>query len=85
MILCICPRSFQKTVVIISRVPLIVADILLICITWIKLNSRSALKGIQQSRRLSLSDILFRDGASLLQHWHTRQVTEWLSVFQRRV
>ncbi|TFK85367.1 hypothetical protein K466DRAFT_664555 [Polyporus arcularius HHB13444] len=52
----------RSSVVIISRVPLIVADILLICITWTKLNSRSALKGIQQSRRLSLSDILFRDG-----------------------
>ncbi|KAI0709671.1 hypothetical protein C8T65DRAFT_739850 [Cerioporus squamosus] len=49
-------------VLIISGVPLIVADILLICITWVKLSSRDTLKNIVQSRRPSLSDVLFRDG-----------------------
>ncbi|RPD53358.1 hypothetical protein L227DRAFT_658258 [Lentinus tigrinus ALCF2SS1-6] len=46
----------------ISRIPLIVADTLLICITWSKLISREALRGIGQSKRLSLSDVLLRDG-----------------------
>ncbi|RDX53735.1 hypothetical protein OH76DRAFT_1479520 [Lentinus brumalis] len=45
----------SRTVIIISRVPLIVADILLIYITWTKLGSRV-------HTRLSLSDILLRDG-----------------------
>ncbi|RDX40543.1 hypothetical protein OH76DRAFT_1450645 [Lentinus brumalis] len=52
----------NHTVVIISRVPLIVADCLLIYITWTKLSGRTALKDIRQSRRLSFSDILLRDG-----------------------
>ncbi|KAI0719782.1 hypothetical protein C8T65DRAFT_736344 [Cerioporus squamosus] len=51
-----------RTVVIVSRVPLIVADMLLIGITWTKISSRNALRDICQSKRLSLSDILFRDG-----------------------
>ncbi|TFK85769.1 hypothetical protein K466DRAFT_600890 [Polyporus arcularius HHB13444] len=46
-------------VVIISRVPLIVSDTLLIYITWTKLRSWVALS---ESKRLSLSDILFRSG-----------------------
>ncbi|KAI0714146.1 hypothetical protein C8T65DRAFT_828873 [Cerioporus squamosus] len=45
--------------VLISRVPLIVADLILIYITWTKLSSRDALKNIGQSKRLSLSTILF--------------------------
>ncbi|TFK94810.1 hypothetical protein K466DRAFT_475515 [Polyporus arcularius HHB13444] len=53
------------TVVILSRAPLIVADILLIYITWTKLRSCAALTDIRQSKRLSLSDILFRGGIIL--------------------
>ncbi|KAI0712942.1 hypothetical protein C8T65DRAFT_695143 [Cerioporus squamosus] len=49
-------------VVILSRVPLIAADILLIYITWTKLSSWAALRGIRFSKRLSLSDILFHGG-----------------------
>ncbi|KAI0714144.1 hypothetical protein C8T65DRAFT_154507 [Cerioporus squamosus] len=47
---------------IISRVPLIATDILLIYITWVRLSSWSALRDVQRSRRLPLSDILFRGG-----------------------
>ncbi len=50
-------------VVIISRVPLIVSDTLLIYITWTKLRSWVALR---ESKRLSLSDILFRSGTCLI-------------------
>ena len=49
-------------VVIVARVPLIIADILLIYITWTKLSSRDTLRDIQQSKRLSLTDIFFRNG-----------------------
>ena len=52
----------NHTVTFISRIPLIVADVLLILITWTRLNRRDALRGMRQSRRLSLSEILFRDG-----------------------
>ncbi|TFK91435.1 hypothetical protein K466DRAFT_660052 [Polyporus arcularius HHB13444] len=52
--------DIEGVVILISRVPLIVADMLLIYITWTKLNSRRALG----SKRLSLSDILFRDGTT---------------------
>ncbi|KAI0709674.1 hypothetical protein C8T65DRAFT_648844 [Cerioporus squamosus] len=52
----------NHTVVIISRVPLIFSDILLIYITWTHLSIRGTLRDVRQSRRLSLSDILFRDG-----------------------
>ncbi|TFK85763.1 hypothetical protein K466DRAFT_600885 [Polyporus arcularius HHB13444] len=55
-------RAFWVAIVFISRVPLIVADMLLIYITWTKLSSKDALRGIGQSKRLSLSDILFRSG-----------------------
>ncbi|KAI0700844.1 hypothetical protein C8T65DRAFT_789842 [Cerioporus squamosus] len=51
-----------RTVIIISRVPLVIADVLLIYITWAKLSTRDALRNIQQAKRLSLSDILLRDG-----------------------
>ena len=47
---------------IVARVPLIIADILLIYITWTKLSSRDTLRDIQQSKRLSLTDIFFRNG-----------------------
>ncbi len=58
------------TVVIIARVPLIIADLLLICITWTKLSSGQwgARKGIRQSERPPLFDILFRGGMSLIRH-----------------
>ncbi|RDX41574.1 hypothetical protein OH76DRAFT_1489395 [Lentinus brumalis] len=52
----------NPTVTIISRVPLIAADILLIYITWYKLSSWDALKAIRPSKRLQLSDVLFRGG-----------------------
>ncbi|TFK86459.1 hypothetical protein K466DRAFT_150486 [Polyporus arcularius HHB13444] len=51
-----------RFVTIISRVPIILSDILLIYITWTKLSTRGALMGIRWSKRLSLSDILFRGG-----------------------
>ncbi|KAI0697857.1 hypothetical protein C8T65DRAFT_698027 [Cerioporus squamosus] len=54
------PRN--HTVTIVSRVPLILADILLIYITWTKLSSRAALMNIRQSRRMSLSYTLSLDG-----------------------
>lgn len=40
------------------------ADILLVYITWTKLNGRDTARDIRPSRRLSLSDILLRDGTS---------------------
>ncbi|KAI0709670.1 hypothetical protein C8T65DRAFT_727366 [Cerioporus squamosus] len=52
----------DTAVVIVSRAGLIVADVLLIYITWAKLSSQEALRKIRQSKRLSLSDILFRNG-----------------------
>ncbi len=51
---------------IIARVPLIAADILLIYITWTMLKGRAALTHFQQSKRLTLSDVLFRGGMSFL-------------------
>ncbi|KAI0695345.1 hypothetical protein C8T65DRAFT_833181 [Cerioporus squamosus] len=55
--------ALDLRVVVISRAPLIVADILIIYITWTKLSSWAALRDIRQpSKRLSLSDILSRDG-----------------------
>ncbi|KAI0719741.1 hypothetical protein C8T65DRAFT_725181 [Cerioporus squamosus] len=54
--------NLTPAVVIISRVPLITADILLIYITWTKLSSWAALRDIRFSKRLSLSDILFHGG-----------------------
>ncbi|RDX46096.1 hypothetical protein OH76DRAFT_1407228 [Lentinus brumalis] len=50
------------TVVISSRIPLIVADLLLIYITWTKLSSRSTFDDVRSSKRLSLPGILFRTG-----------------------
>ncbi|RDX49130.1 hypothetical protein OH76DRAFT_1404030 [Lentinus brumalis] len=56
--------ALNLRLVIIARVPLIIADILLICITWTKLSSGQwgARKGIRQSERPPLFDILFRGG-----------------------
>ncbi|RDX47023.1 hypothetical protein OH76DRAFT_1485073 [Lentinus brumalis] len=54
-----------RAVTIVARVPLIVADILLIYITWTRLSSWCALKataGLRPSNSLSLSNILFRGG-----------------------
>lgn len=53
------------TVVVIARVPLIVADVLLMYITWSKLDGWNVLSTSttqQLSKRLSLSDVLFRGG-----------------------
>ncbi|TFK80320.1 hypothetical protein K466DRAFT_605442 [Polyporus arcularius HHB13444] len=50
------------SVVIISRVPLIVADVVLIYVTVTKLRGWAALTDIRQSKRPSLQDILFRGG-----------------------
>ncbi|KAI0684482.1 hypothetical protein C8T65DRAFT_702085 [Cerioporus squamosus] len=52
--------ALDVRLVVISRGPLIIANILLIWITWTKL-SRGALRSVQH-KRLSLSDILFRGG-----------------------
>ncbi|TFK85773.1 hypothetical protein K466DRAFT_587843 [Polyporus arcularius HHB13444] len=57
--------AITSIVVVASRVPPIVADILLIYITWTKLKNWGALRNIRQSKRLSLSDILFRGGTML--------------------
>ncbi|RDX49621.1 hypothetical protein OH76DRAFT_1403520 [Lentinus brumalis] len=57
--------AIEIRLVYISRVPLIVADVLLIYVTWTKLSSRGAMRTIRQSKRLSLSDILLRDGSVL--------------------
>ncbi|TFK85292.1 hypothetical protein K466DRAFT_588226 [Polyporus arcularius HHB13444] len=57
--------NLSCTVVIISRVPLIAADILLVYITWTKLSSSATLADIRQSKRRSLSDTLFRGGIIL--------------------
>ncbi|RDX54020.1 hypothetical protein OH76DRAFT_1469432 [Lentinus brumalis] len=54
--------ALNLRVVFASRIPPIVADVLLIYITWTKLKNWGALRNIQQSKRLSLSDILFRGG-----------------------
>ena len=51
------------SVVVASRVPLMVADIMLIYITWTKLSSRDLLKnGIRQSTRPTLAYVCVRDG-----------------------
>ncbi|KAI0697849.1 hypothetical protein C8T65DRAFT_18165 [Cerioporus squamosus] len=51
-----------RFVIFVARVPLIIADLILVCITWMKLSNRGSLRKLRQSKRLSLSDILFRDG-----------------------
>ncbi|RPD73249.1 hypothetical protein L226DRAFT_524087 [Lentinus tigrinus ALCF2SS1-7] len=65
-------RLIQGTVVIfVARIPLIVADILLTCITWTKLSTRDALRDLRQSKRVSLSDILFRGGTIYFAYVHS--------------
>ncbi|RDX51297.1 hypothetical protein OH76DRAFT_1481581 [Lentinus brumalis] len=55
--------SYKVPIVVLSsRVPLIVADILLIYVTWTKLSSRDTFNDMRRSKRLSLSDVLLRDG-----------------------
>ena len=49
---------------IVARVPLIIADLALVYITWLKpLRSWEALIDIEQTKGLSLSGVLFRNGA----------------------
>ncbi|KAI0714139.1 hypothetical protein C8T65DRAFT_806409, partial [Cerioporus squamosus] len=60
--------------VIVSRTPLIVADILLIYVTCTKLSSRDTLRGIGQSRRMTMSDILLRSGVIYLCTCRTTRV-----------
>ncbi|RPD73300.1 hypothetical protein L226DRAFT_614203 [Lentinus tigrinus ALCF2SS1-7] len=55
-------EALNRTFTISSRAPLIVADVLLIYITWTKLSNRDVLRGISRNTRLSLSDIILRDG-----------------------
>ncbi len=55
----------------ISRVPVIVADILLICTIWTNLRAQwGTLGDLRKSKRLSLSDVFFRGGKHL-PHWCT--------------
>ncbi|RDX49163.1 hypothetical protein OH76DRAFT_1483372 [Lentinus brumalis] len=56
------PSDKNGTVTIISRVPLIAADIILIYITWTTLRGSATLTDIHKFRRLTLSDVLFRGG-----------------------
>ncbi|TFK78246.1 hypothetical protein K466DRAFT_507600, partial [Polyporus arcularius HHB13444] len=53
---------FGLFITIISRVPLIAADIILIYITWTTLRGSATLTDIQKSKQLTLSDVLFRGG-----------------------
>lgn len=55
-------RQSARPVVIISRVPLLIVDILLIYITWTNLGSRSVMRNIRLSDTPVLSDILFHNG-----------------------
>ncbi|RDX49069.1 hypothetical protein OH76DRAFT_1556566 [Lentinus brumalis] len=54
--------SAQGVVTIVSRVPQIAADMILIYITWAKLRGSATLADISQTKMLTLSDILFRGG-----------------------
>ncbi|RDX49107.1 hypothetical protein OH76DRAFT_1315869, partial [Lentinus brumalis] len=54
-----------RFVTIISRFPLITADIILIYITWTTLRGSTTLTDIQNFKRLTLSDILFCGGTIL--------------------
>ncbi|KAI0718784.1 hypothetical protein C8T65DRAFT_737124 [Cerioporus squamosus] len=54
-------RHYYCAVIIVSRAPLIVADAILIYVTWTKLSNRDALRDVRRPRRSSLSDILFRN------------------------
>lgn len=54
----------NHAVIVISRTPLLAADIILILVTWAKLRDRRHLREIGQSNRMSLSNILFQDGMS---------------------
>ncbi|TFK82230.1 hypothetical protein K466DRAFT_603848 [Polyporus arcularius HHB13444] len=52
----------DDTVTIVSRASLIAADTILIYITWTKLRGWDGLTDIKRSKRLTLSDVLFRGG-----------------------
>ncbi|TFK83767.1 hypothetical protein K466DRAFT_589463 [Polyporus arcularius HHB13444] len=60
----------NNQMVLVARVPLVLADVLLIYITWAKLSSRDALRGIRQHKRRSFSDILLRDVLFVLNVLH---------------
>ncbi|RDX41488.1 hypothetical protein OH76DRAFT_1489418 [Lentinus brumalis] len=60
--LSLAPVGANAVIVIISRVPLVAADMILIYITWTKLRGWATLTDIRQSKRLALSDILLRGG-----------------------
>ncbi|TFK82985.1 hypothetical protein K466DRAFT_666166 [Polyporus arcularius HHB13444] len=62
--LSLAPVGANSVIVIISRVPLVAADMILIYITWTKLRGWATLTDIRQSKRLALSDILLRGGMS---------------------
>ena len=58
-------------VIVIARVPVIIANTLLIYITWRRLSTRDTFIKIRlscrgSSTRLSLAEILFRDGVYLM-------------------
>ena len=73
------PESYS--VVITSRVPLIVADMLLIYMTWTRLNGREFLKtGFQQSGRVSLPHVFIRDGMFLTQYYKLSRFTDGTST-----
>ena len=57
------------SVVVASRVPLIVADMLLIYIMWTRLSGREFLKtGLRQPGRVSLPYVFIQDGMFLVKY-----------------
>ena len=67
------------SVVIASRVPLIVADMLLIFITWTRLSGLEFLKTrLRQSGRVSLPHVFIRDGL-FLAHYLQAVNAHWLN------
>ena len=52
----------ECTVTIISRVPMMVADIILIYVTWTNLSGLDTWREMRHARRLSLPDIFVREG-----------------------
>ena len=59
------PQFGACSVVLISRVPLVAADVLVLVTTWVRLGSRDTLRGPRLHKRLSLADILLREGGSI--------------------
>ena len=64
-------------VTVISRVPLIIADILLIYITWLRLSSRDVLKDIRlrKPKSWSLSAILLCNGMLFMTYYRVSPLT----------